>query len=65
MYMYMSFYGKKCTSQWIAQVLNTSVKQFPQFPTETATFVDNIFHSCMFSWRLPQQALHFEQSSHS
>ena len=49
MYMYMSFYGKKCTSQWIAQVLNTSVKQFPQFPTETATFVDNIFHSCMFS----------------
>ena len=47
--MYMSFYGKKCTRQWIAQVLNTSVKHFPQFPTETATFVHNIFHSCMFS----------------
>ena len=43
MYMYMSFYGKKCTSQWIAQVLNTSVKQFPQFPTETATFCSQHF----------------------
>ena len=46
--MYMSFDGKKCTSQWIAQVLNTSVKQFPQFPTETATFVHNINFSQLY-----------------
>ena len=29
MYMYMSFYGKKCTSQWIAQVLNPFAPEPP------------------------------------